>query len=133
MQAKNVISAILVPSDAVPHLKKMDEAAYRAWLLDCEARCLEADVILANIKNGTKTEQANVHKNVDVVFQRELYKCRTTTDILLNSFTTKQINLVSSVFPCNAHEMWRVITTAYSMINTTDNILSLLDQLHTIR
>lgn len=127
LSARNLLSVVLYPCDAVVHKAKLNDDLYKKWLEECEEKCVAADA--AKESATTKVEKANVHKDVNVKFQLQYEKSRRAADILLNSFSTKQINLVNNIFPSNAHEIWRVINQSYGAMQNTSTAQSLLKTL----
>ena len=94
LSARNLLSVVLYPCNSVVHKVKLSDSDFKKWLEQCETKCNKADV--AKETAATKAEKQNLHKDPDIIFQREIEKCRRAADILLNSFTTKQINLVNN-------------------------------------
>jgi hypothetical protein len=127
LSARNLLSVVLYPCESVKEKVKMSDAEYKAWLVASENRCEKADV--AREAASTKAEKTNLLKDADFIFQKNLEKCRRAADILLNSFHTKQIQLVTNVFPVNPNEMWRIINLSYAAMQNTSNAQSLLKSL----
>ena len=126
LAARDRLSYVLSVSPSITFTKKMSTDDYATWLNYCDGRFQKADFVLASAKESTK---AAALKDVDVVFQREVRACREVCDILINSFSEKQISIVNTVFQANAYEMWQTINNAYGVINTTDTLHSLMNQL----
>lgn len=130
LAARSLLSTILRPSASVQQTKKMTDTDYIKWLDDCESRCE-----IAEMKQNTASGEtlSNIHKDPDVIFFKELTKCRRAVSILINSFTSRQLSIISNIFPCNAHEVWRVVCSSYGVCKSADTINSLLDTLTDIR
>lgn len=129
LNARDVLDVVLSPSTAITHTRRLSPTEHTQWMKECKQRGEKADQLLRDAR-GNKQKTDEVLQEANVIFKQELIKCRRAYDILLSSFQSKQMNVINSVFPGNAHEVWSVINSAYGIINTTDTIDSLLTQLH---
>ena len=129
LAARQVLSVVIKPSPSVPHKLKMADGDYATWLEDCEANHEEAMAETAAAANSAAA-QANLHKSPTIVKQREISKCRRASDIIINSLQSSQLRLINNIFPSNPHEIWRVICNAYEVVNTSDTVQALLQQLN---
>ena len=126
--ATDVLSALLSPPKCHTHTKRMDDVTYAQWLVEVDEKKAAAELVLNDKRNTTKA-----HEDEDVITIREITRARKAVNILFQSFKQKQLSIVNTVFQENPHEMWKAINAAYGVVNTTDTIHSLLDQLHEVK
>ena len=127
--ARQLLSVIVKPSLHVPHKLKLKDDEYATWLEECEDNHELAMAETAAAPN-TPLGQAALHKSIHIIKHRELSKCRRASDIIISSLQSAQLRLINNTFPSNPHEIWRVICAAYEIVNTSDTVQALLQQLN---
>lgn len=119
--ATDLLPAVLAPTDAIKRKHKLSTDEYAAWLNECSDK-FEADMLIAAPKGDAK-KLADAAKDKSVIFKRNVMSCRRTSDMLVQSLKSKQMQTVSNLFQCNAHEMWGVMCNVWVGKHNRHNII----------
>jgi hypothetical protein len=126
LRGKGLLSAILQKPKYIPYEKKVTDAEYAEWVVECEEKFLSAEEIITSKKGKEMV------RNEDVQFKIEVTRHVLVVSILSQSFKQKQEDLVCDVFEDNAYATWETIVKKYEITKSGDSIEDLLQQLHVI-
>src|SRR5690348_16191151 len=96
LAAQDLISVVLSPSTIVTNKVKLTDDEYIEWEKDCHEKFKNAEMIM---KQKKAIESMN---EPDVIFMKEVSKCRKVCNFLFMSFKSNQMNIVNTIFQANA-------------------------------